>query len=159
MRIFRGVERGTCCPGGHGWAPGRWVWEVLTGCRARNRDGLWPKGCREWGGLGHFRSIQRWRYFGIHPRMTYRQFWSAIEKDPRLLANLTLILIDYFFAGEEINGNDLAQALRMRVSCPLLLCSNGEFPPDKLMPFHCRINKDPISWDEIQLTLARRGSP
>jgi hypothetical protein len=79
-----------------------------------------------------------------------RSFWSAVEKDPELLGSWKLIIVDYYFDGEDDTGASVAERLKGRVSCPIVLCSNGQFPDDEMKLFAGRIDKDPVAWADLQ---------
>ncbi len=79
-----------------------------------------------------------------------RSFWAAVEKSPELLASWKLIVVDYYFDGEDDTGASVAELLKGRVSCPIVLCSNGQFPDDEMKLFAGRIDKDPMAWAELK---------
>jgi CheY-like chemotaxis protein len=75
-----------------------------------------------------------------------RSFWAAVDKSPTLLTTTSIIVTDYYFDGEDQTGSDVAAQLKMRSSCPLVLCSNGQFPDDEMALFTARIEKEPVTW-------------
>jgi CheY-like chemotaxis protein len=72
-------------------------------------------------------------------------FWAAMEQSPELLSAWQVIVTDYYFDGEDETGATVAERLKGRVSCPVVLCSNGEFPAEELALFAARIDKEPKS--------------
>jgi hypothetical protein len=86
----------------------------------------------------------------VHVYDGARSFWAAVENNPELLGSWKLIVTDYYFDGEDDTGATVAEQLKGRVTCPILLCSNGQFPPEEMNLFAARIDKDPVGWVDLK---------
>jgi CheY-like chemotaxis protein len=82
-------------------------------------------------------------------------FWRSVDKGELRLDRLKGIITDYYFDGDDATGLTLAESLIDKVSCPVVLSSDGEFEDSVTGKFSGRVSKEPMTWAAVTKKLVR----